>query len=249
MSKGCLKRIGSEYNFGNTIKRARLHVNSGRAICYGFTHLYPPLYIDIQGLNVDIPGFEVHVPTQGTLSCFIQDLKETLWKCEAPIYVFISDFNPQVNLPPNEVLFKLNTMSKIIIDYCNKNHSNVPDHQCSMSVATQVIMPILGWYPNPTIPAPQYNSDGSPYVNNFSWYIAVNDIIRLFNLSLTGINGFNGSNGVDTKYMVIPCKWAEIDPNDPSTFSRGVNLVAWIKQRRFDRMVKFMQKRIQTHYQ
>ena len=82
MSKGCLKRIGSELNYGSTIKRARLHVNSGRVICYGFTHLYPPLHIDIQSLRVNIPGFEICIPTQGTLSNFIEDLKNTLWNCE-----------------------------------------------------------------------------------------------------------------------------------------------------------------------
>ena len=78
--------------------------------------------------------------------------------------------------------------------------------------------------------------------------MAVNDIIRSFNLHLTGIHGFNGCNGVDSRFMVIPCKWAEIDPNDPRTFSRGQNLVVEIKQRRFDRMVKYMQRRIFNHY-
>ena len=109
-------------------------------------------------------------------------------------------------------------MSKIINDYCTNNHRNVPGHQCSMSVATQVIMPYLGWYPNPTIPAPLYNFDGSPYVNNFPWYIAVNDIIRSFNLNLTGINGFNGCNGVDSRFMVIPCKWLKLTPMTPELF-------------------------------
>ena len=208
-----------------------------------------PLFILIKhNLREDIPGFEIRVPMQCTLSSFIEDLKNTLWECDAPIFVFISDFNSQVNLPPKEVMYKLNVMSKIINDYCTNKHSNVPGHQCSMSVATQVILPSLGWYPNPTIPAPVYNYDGSPYVNNFSWFMEVNDIIRFFNLNLTGINGFNGCNGIDKHFMVLPCKWEEIIPNDPRTYSLGQTLSADVKQKRFDRLVNYMKKRIYNHY-
>ena len=178
-----------------------------------FYPLIPPLHVDIQSLRVDIPGFEIHIPGQCTLSNFIEDLKNTLWNCEAPIFIFISDFNPQVNLPPKEVLFKLNVMSKIINDYCIKNHSNVPDHQCSMSLATQVIMPYLGWYPNPTIPAPLYNFDGSPYVNNFPWYMAVNDIIRSFNLNLTGINGLKLTPMTPELFLLVKILWLKLSKN------------------------------------